>query len=191
MEFFAEGFRKGYFPNTGAVSDLFLDQRAGMSVVGPWAIKYFERATTQKFKFAFTPIPVPSDSIKRVYTYGDPKSMVIFSTTRHPKEAWKFVKFLISKSSDRKLLELTNQIPIRKNLVKDPEFAALFQRNPALKIFAAQAESIAPMDDSPHFVQILDYLGQQYEAAAVYHVISSEKAIKDAAQYVETIYKLW
>lgn len=191
LKFFAEGFKNGYFPNTGSAGDLFLDQKVGMSVVGPWAIKYYERAMTKKFRFDFAPLPVPDESIRQVYTYGDPKNIAVFSTARHPKEAWEFTKFLISRKADLRLLSLTNQIPIRKNLVKDSYFDVAFTAMPSLRYFADQASRIAPMDDSPHLVQILDFIGQQYEASAVYGVLQPEDAIKSAINTVERIYKYW
>lgn len=191
LEFFAQGFRKGYFPKARGGNNLFIEGKIGMTMVGPWIIKSFLRKMVKKFEFDFIPVPVPSQKIKDVYTYGDPKNISIFSTTKHPKKAWEFVKFLISKKADLLLLSMTYQIPIRKNLTEDADFKKILDENPLLLPFVKQVTYTAPLDDSPHLVQILDYLGQQYEAAAVYGVISPQKALKMAVARVDNIYKYW
>ncbi len=190
MGFFAEGFKKGYFPRANLGRDLFLDQKTVMTVVGPWAIKHFQKMQSVKFDYGFVPLPVPKKS-SNVYTYGDMKNISIFSTTKYPKEAWQFVKFLISKKADLLLLQKAFQIPLRKNMANNKDFAAVIDDNPKLLPFVKQARSVKSIDDSIHLVQILDYLGQQYEASAVYGVLKPRDAIKKAAQYVDVIYKYW
>ena len=57
--------------------------------------------------------------------------------------------------------------------------------------FASQVPFTKPGDNSEHIVEILDFLGQQYEASAVYGTIPANKAIENAANHVEHIYKNW
>ncbi|GAG19340.1 unnamed protein product, partial [marine sediment metagenome] len=167
MRFFREGFKKRYFPMLGFSGDIFLDGKTAMNAVGPWAIKYYQRIRPD-FEFDFAPIPVPDGHKGPVYTYGDPKNIVIFATTKHPDESWEFIKFLISRKADLKLLEITNQIPTRRNVANDPYFKGFFRKNPLLRKVAAQADYVVPMDESPHLTQILDIISRQFEASAVY-----------------------
>ncbi|MCK5357640.1 MAG: extracellular solute-binding protein, partial [Elusimicrobiales bacterium] len=126
-----------------------------------------------------------------IYTYGDPKNIVIFTTTKYPEESWEFIKFMISKKADLKLLEMTNQIPTRANVANDKYFDSFFKKNPLLRTVAKQADFVVPMDDSPHLVQILDIISNQFEAAAVYRVITPEKSLEQASKNVEDIYEYW
>ncbi|MFH1618537.1 MAG: extracellular solute-binding protein [bacterium] len=190
MKFFREGFQKGYFPMLGFSGDIFLEGKTAMSIVGPWVIKYYGRLKPD-FKFDLTPIPVPDNHKGPVYTYGDPKNIVIFSTTRHPDEAWEFVKFLISKNADLKLLEMTGQIPMRGNLAEDEYFKDFFRKNPLLRKAARQAAHVVPTDESPHLTQILDIISRQFEASAVYGMIKPEESMKEAAAKVRDIYARW
>ena len=190
MKFFADGFKNRYFPMLGFSRDTFVDGKTAMSMVGPWIIEYYKRLNPN-LKFDFAPIPVPDNHKGPVYTYGDPKNMVIFSTTKHPDEAWKFIKFLISKKADLKLLELTSQIPTRAHIADDAYFKSFFKKNPLLKKAARQADFVVPMDDSPHLIQILDIISRQFEAAAIYRVISPEKSMEMAAENVQNIYDHW
>ncbi len=190
MSFFREGFKKRYFPMLGFSGDIFLDGKTVMSVVGPWAIKYYQRIRPD-FEFDFAPIPVPDGHKGPVYTYGDPKNIVIFATTKHPDESWEFIKFLISRKADLKLLEITNQIPTRSNVANDPYFKGFFRKNPLLRKVAAQADYVVPMDESPHLTQILDIISRQFEASAVYGVITPEESMKRAVEKVQNIHDHW
>ncbi|MFA6004747.1 MAG: sugar ABC transporter substrate-binding protein, partial [Elusimicrobiota bacterium] len=171
LRFFQEGFKKHFFPMLGFSGDIFLEGKTAMSLVGPWAIKYYRRLKPD-FEFDFSPIPVPDGHQGPVYTYGDPKNIVIFSTTQHPEAVWEFAKFLISKQADLKLLETTNQIPMRRNLAQDQYYKGFFSRNPLLRKVAEQAAHVVPIDESQHLVQILDEISMQFEACAVYGLIT-------------------
>lgn len=190
MSFFREGFKKGFFPMLGFSGNIFLQGKVGMIISGSWIMKYYERVAPE-FEYDFSQIPVPDDHEGPVYTYGDPKNIVIFSTTKHPNESWEFVKFLISKEADLKLLEITNQSPLRSKISEDPYFADFFMRNPLLKKVAKQAEHVTSIDQSIHIVQILDIISRQYEACAVYGIIPPKESIEQAAKKVQAIYDYW
>jgi len=190
MTFFRDGFRKRYFPLLGFSGNIFLEGRVAMDVAGPWVIKYYHRLKPD-FEFDFAPIPVPDGHKGPSYTYGDPKNIVIFSNTKYPEQAWEFVKFLISREADLKLLELTNQVPMRRGIVSDPFYGGFFAKNPLLRKTARQAEYVVPTDNSPHLVQILDIISGQFEAAAVYGVITPEKSLGTAAKKVQALYDYW
>jgi len=190
MTFFRDGFKKRYFPMLGFSGNIFLEGKTAMDVAGPWAIKYYRRLKPG-FEFDFAPIPVPDSYKGPVYTYGDPKNIVIFATTKYPKQSWEFVKFLTSKEADLKLLELTNQVPMRSGIVSDPFYGGFFDKNPLLRKAARQAQYVVPMDESQHLVQILDIISGQFEAAAVYAVITPEKALAIAAKKTQALYDYW
>ncbi len=190
LAFFRKGFREGYFPMAGFTGDMFMEGHTAMQTAGPWIVKKY-RELKPDLRFAFAPIPVPDGRAGPSYTYGDPKNIVIFSTARHPQEAWRFVKFLTSGEADIELLELTNQMPLRRGLVSDERFAPFFRKNPLLRDVARQIEHVSPMDESRHLVQILDIISSQYEAAAVYGIISPREALARAAGEVRRIHEYW
>lgn len=190
LQFFATGFARGYFPRAAPQPDLFLAGRVAMRFVGPWGIRYFERASVHRFRFDFVPLPVAHSWEAAPYTFADQKNIAIFATTRHPNEAWAFVKFLTTRSADRTLLELTDQIPLRRDLERDPAFTDFFRHHPLVAPFARQSAHVVPLDDSPHIVQILDYFSQQYEASAIYGLISPVAAVRNTADYLAQIDRL-
>jgi len=48
-----------------------------------------------------------------------------------------------------------------------------------------------PVDESQHLVQILDIISSQFEAAAVYAVITPGAALTIAAKKVQALYDYW
>ncbi|GAC1427298.1 MAG: extracellular solute-binding protein [Candidatus Velthaea sp.] len=190
LQFLATGFKRGYFPLAAPQPDLFLEGRVGMRFIGPWGISYLERAAVHRFRFGFVPVPAPTAQRRNGFTFSDQKNISIFSTSRHPGEAWEFVKYITTKSADRTLLEMTSQIPLRRNLTHDPAYADYFARHPAVATFARQAAHVVPLDDSPHIVQILDFLSRQYEASAMYGIITPELGLSNTAEYLARVDRL-
>lgn len=187
MAFFRECYGRKLFPLTFFQGgDPFLLERKATHFAGPWNI-----ATIQKLaphlEFGIAPLPVPDDYSGPVYTAGDYKNIAIFSTTRHPKEAWEFVKFMITAEHDLLLLRVANQIPVRGDLLSNELFASYFLENPAMVTFAQQAVYTRGVDSAPDLKEILDVISQEYEAAAVYGRKDPERAVHDAAARARTI----
>ncbi len=187
FSFFQECYAHGYFPRTFFQGgDPFLLERKATHFAGPWEI-----ATITKFspniQFGVSPLPVPDDHRGPVYTSGDYKNIAIFSTTKHPKEAWEFVKFLITAEHDLLMLEITNQVPVRGDLLKNPLFAGYFSKNPLMVKFAEQALYTRGMDTVPDLKEIFDAISRVYEACAVYGRSTPAEAVHDAAQKCRAI----
>ncbi|MBL7074811.1 extracellular solute-binding protein [candidate division KSB1 bacterium] len=187
FRFWSEGYRKGYLPNARFEGDAFLLEKYAMHITGPWNIAHTEKFKPEGFEYDFIPIPVPDGHKGPVYTYGDQKNIVIFSTTRHPGQAWEFARFLISKENDLKLLELCGQLPQRVSLLKDSTFADYFERNPMMRKFAAQVPYTVAVDNSPYIQEVFDAISQEYDAACIMGVKTPEQGIADAAKRSRTI----
>jgi len=195
FRFLREGFRRGYFPLEKAATrvDPFLTQRVASRFTGPWEIAHLERLKPPELQYDFAPVPRPDRLSETprpsgpVYTYGDPKNIVIFSTTRFPRQAWQFAKFLTTRASDYKLLARANQLPIRAGLLEDPLFAPYFESHPKMRRFAEQARYIKMVDPCPVMKEIFDAISQEFEACVVYGVKRPEQAVTDAARRARLI----
>ncbi len=177
-------YARNYFTRErlDARSDVFLTGDIATKFTGPWEITRIERYKPLNFDYAFSQIPTPDDHRGNVYTYADPKNMVIFSTCKNPRLAWEFIKFMISKKNDLRLLEMTHQLPRRRELFNDEFFAEFFTRNPKMIPFAKQAKYVRGPDLSPVLKEVFDIISREYEACVIYGVKSPQKAIKDAAR---------
>lgn len=183
FRFFQILFLKGYFPReiTAGRRDPFLQEAVASRITGPWEIVHTDKFMPRGFEYDFCPVPVPDSLVGPRYTYMDPKSIVIFKNTRFPREAWEFVKFVISKSSDLLLLRIATQLPVRKGLLQDPLFEDYFRRNPKMVTFARQVQYITGVDATPALKEIFDAISQEFEACVIWNVKSPEQAVKDAA----------
>jgi len=182
FRFFREGFERGIFPRSGFQVDAFLGGLVAAQVTGPWSIPYLEKYKPEGFHYDFMEVPVPDGYEGPVYTYGDPKNIVIFSTCRRTHEAWEFVKYLISDEADRMLLEVTNQLPIRRDLLEDPKFSDYFGKNPMMVKFARQVPYTRGVDLVPELKEIFDAISMEFEATCIYGRKSPEEGIRDAAE---------
>ena len=180
--------KNGYFPISTLQGDNFILGRLATQITGPWSISHIEKFKDDDFEYDIMPIPVPDDyKGKVVYTRGDYKNIAVFSTTKYPKAAWEFAKYLISSESDLKLLEICTQIPIRNNLLTDSLYREYFQKNPKMIKFAKQAPYTRGVDGVSDLKEIFDGISQEYEMGAVYGVKSPEEAVRDAEKRAKVI----
>ena len=183
-------YGKDYFPREQqkGQSDPFLASRIATTFIGPWTIEQNERFKTKGFEYEFIHMPVPDDMTGPIYTYGDPKNMVIFNTCKNPEAAWRFLQTLITPEGDKDFLSMSGQLPRRKDLDSNPLFVDYLQAHPKVIPFAQQAKYVKGMDSERYMKEVLDIISQEYEACVVYGRKSPEKAIEDAAKAVDLLY---
>jgi multiple sugar transport system substrate-binding protein len=168
--------------------DIFLAGVIATRFTGPWEISHADKFKPKGFEFDFTHMPVPDNHRGPIYTYCDPKNIVIFKTCPNAQLAWDFIKYMINEKNDLKLLKLTNQIPRRKNLETDSLFTDYFKNNPKMIEFAKQARYVKGTDPYPNLTEVFDIISQEYEACVIYGKKSPQEAIDDAAKQVNLLY---
>ncbi|MEJ2505804.1 MAG: extracellular solute-binding protein [Ignavibacteriaceae bacterium] len=188
--FLQELYRKNYFAKErlSARQDPFLSSVIATRFTGPWEIAHAEKFKPEGFRYDYSTMIVPDDHLGPVYTYGDPKNIVIFNSCKNPQLAWEFIKNMINKENDLRLLEITAQLPRRKNLDSDAMFTEYFSSNQKMKIFAKQSSYVKGTDSSPVLREVFDIISQEYEACVIYGVKSPERAIEDAANAVNLLF---
>ncbi len=190
MAFFQTGFARGYFPRSKFQFDSFLSGQIAVLITGPYAMPALDAAKPPGFAYAAAPIPVPDgtpDDGRMPVTYGDPKNLAVFSTTKHPEAAWAFLKFLVSPESDAALLAQTQQLPIRAHLLTDSATAGFFANHPGLVPFARQAERTRGVDSAPELKEAFDLIAQSFESSAVLSIESPKDAVTGAAHHVQRL----
>ena len=188
--FLQEMYNKNYYSKEklSARQDVFLSGVTATRFTGPWEIAHAEKFKPKGFEYEYTFMPVPDDHTGPIYTYGDPKNIVIFKTCKNPQAALNYILNMINEDGDLKLLSLTNQLPRIKNLNTNLFFNDYFFNNPKMKIFADQSEYVKGTDASPVLKEIFDLISQQYEACVVYGMKTPEQAINDAADAVNLLF---
>ncbi len=182
-------YRDEYFSreNLSASDDPFVAQQISTKWTGPWEISHLLSIPDRNFEFAYTEPQVPDNHRGPVYTYADPKNIVVFNTCTRPQAAWDFIRTLVERKGELQLLELTGQLPRRKNLEADPFFQDYLTRNPMMIPFARQLPFVKGVDNCEVIVEVLDIISQEYEACVVYGRKTPERALKDAETAVNIL----
>ncbi len=189
FDFFRTIYKEQFFPLTTFQASPILGGAIASEFTGSWQIGWLEANAPPDFHYAFTPIPVPDDHEGPVYTFGDFKNIVVFSSTRHPEEAWAFARYLVTREADLRLLEQTKQIPVRTGLLEDSLYASFFAANPHSRSFAESAPYAKGEDAVGSMQEMLDAIARQFEAAAVYGVVSPAEATRRALARIEVIHE--
>ena len=189
FRFLQELYRENYFSKQveSAAQDLFIAGDYATKWTGPWEIEYLEKFKQPGFEYSFFPMPVPDGHSGPVYTYCDPKNMVIFNTCKDPQLAFEFIKTLIDEEGDLNFLKLTRQLPRRQGIDSLPAFRDFFAANPQMRAFAAQSRHIKGADNSEVLTEVFDILSQEYEACVLYQLKSPEQAVADAERAVNVL----
>ena len=182
-------YRDGYFSteNLAAFGDPFAGQQIATKWSGPWDIVYLNSLPNRNFSYDFFQPQVPDDHEGPVYTYANPKNIVIFSSCKNPEKAWQFLRTVINQPGDLKLLEITGQLPRRKNLLSNNFYSNYFSQNPMMLPFVKQLPFVKGIDNCEVIVEVLDIISQEYETCVIYGRKTPELAIADAESAVNVL----
>jgi len=189
FRFLQEIYKNNYFTNSelSAGRDPFIDGKIATKFTGPWEIQYLEKFKSEGFEYDFFQMPIPDNHTGPIYTYCDPKSIVIFNTCKEPQLAWEFIETMISKKGDLMFLEITNQLPRRAGLDSIVEYQDFFDANQKLRAFARQSRYVKGIDNCEVITEVMDIISQEYEACVLHNLKSPEKAIADAEKAVNVL----
>ena len=184
IEVLRRGFAEGLLPraNFALGRDPFVDGTVAMKIIGCWFLPELEQLKTPGLHYDVAPIPAADGANPRDhYAFADLRSIAIFSTTRHPDAAARFVAYLTSPAADRLLIEDASQLPYRRALAFDSRFTAPLARWPTLPSYATHVERTRDLDLDPDVVEIFDLISEAYEAGGIYGVVPVRQALAQAA----------
>jgi multiple sugar transport system substrate-binding protein len=190
LELFRRGFAEGGLPHSNFAigRDPFIDGTVAMKIIGPWFLKELNELKVVGLHFDVVPVPAPdSTDPDKHFAFADLRSIAIFSTTRHPDEAARFVAYLTSPAADRLLLEQASQLPYRRGLATDPRFTASLRTWPTLSTYAKYVERTRDIDVDPDVVEIFDLISEAYEESAIYGKVPVRQALARAAAEARNI----
>ena len=190
LDVLRRGFDEGVLPrsNFALGRDPFMDGTVAMKIIGPWFVKELDELKIRGLRYDVTPVPAadgtpPGNS----FAFADLRSIAIFSTTRHPEEAARFVAYLTSPAADRLLIEEASQLPYRRGLASDPRFTTALRKWPTLTKYATYVERTRDIDLDPDVVEIFDLLSEAYEEGAIYGKVPVRQALSNAASEARNI----
>jgi multiple sugar transport system substrate-binding protein len=94
--------------------------RVGMNPIGVWGW-WVHKGLEEQFRFGCAALPKGAPNARAVI-FCDP--WMLSATSKHPDEAWEFLKYLLSVDAQRAYMEAVGAPPVRKSLL--PEFFKLY-----------------------------------------------------------------
>ena len=100
--------------NLSAAEDPFVAQQIATKWTGPWEIAYLKTIPDRNFEYGYFEPQVPDDHTGPVYTYADPKNIVVFNTCTRPQEAWDLIRTMVDKEGDLAVVKSNRTVTKKK-----------------------------------------------------------------------------
>ncbi|MCM2438988.1 sugar ABC transporter substrate-binding protein [Agrobacterium vitis] len=145
---------RGQWDSTGT----FNSGNAAMAISGPWELDRMLKEA--KFDWGVALLPVPSPGAERSSGMGD-FNWAIFSSTKHPAEAFKALEFFASQDKD--MFKNFGQLPARSDIAIPPSGSPL--KDAALQVFLEQMKYAKPRGPHPAWSKISKAIQDAIQAA--------------------------
>jgi multiple sugar transport system substrate-binding protein len=160
------GVEGGAWRSGGIRDDLgFQNRKYAMIFNGPWAVKGLAQGGID-----FGVSIIPSGPAGHATNVGG-NNLVVFITSKHPREAAKFLKFIASEDAQVKWANSLGQIPV--NRLADSKID--FVTHPYLKIFMEQMDYAKPRPPIGSYPEIENDVNPEMQAA-----LDAKKSVKAA-----------
>jgi len=182
-DFWATMYKDKLAGQEAYTGDAFADSKAAMAIVGPWAVSVYKDVN-----WGSVPVPTKNGtSAADTWTFSDAKNIGLYSACKNQGTAWDLLKFSTSEQQDGKLLELTGQMPLRKDL--QTTYADYFTKNPTYKAFGDQASRTVEVPPGPNTVEMLQAFRDAWSRSVIFGKQDVHTALDDAAAKIDTIAK--
>jgi multiple sugar transport system substrate-binding protein len=169
-------YEEGYAQKEKYNGDSFADQKAAMSIVGPWAISVYGESVN----WGAAPVPTSAGtSPEETFTFSDAKNIGLYSACENQGTAFEVLKFATSEEQDGKLLEMTGQMPLRTDL--ESTYPDYFEEKPEYSTFADQASRTVEVPNVPNSIAIWQAFRDQYAASVIFGEVPVDEALTKAA----------
>lgn len=122
----------------------FGSQTLAMALDGPWNLPRWRAIKGLDWMVA----PLPAGPAKRATIVGG-EYLAIFKQSAHPKEAWTFVKWMVSPEIQAMWSMTSGYLPVRRAVHTIPAYREYLAENPGLKAYVDQldvAQAPSPID---------------------------------------------
>lgn len=162
---------------TNLFENAFVSGNLAMAMDGPWNLpRYKDLLKNINWSFA----PLPTGPVKSATVVGG-EYLAIFKQSKHPKEAWKFLKWIIQPEVQAFWSIKSGYLPIRHAVLNVPEFRQYLDENPNFKVFVEQMEvgqAQRPIDYGG--LEISRHLAEAIERATTGNV-DARKSLNESA----------
>jgi multiple sugar transport system substrate-binding protein len=158
----------GAWRSGGIRDDLgFQNRKYAMILNGPWAVGGLEKGGID-----FGVALIPEGPAGRATNVGG-NNLVVFSTSRHPREACLLLEFVASRQAQIQWANALGQIPVNKTA--DPMID--FEKHPYLKVFMEQMDYAVPRPPIGSYPEVENAVNPEMQAA-----LDGKKSVKEAME---------
>lgn len=137
LELWQKLYREQNLKNfTNLFENAFVSGNLAMAMDGPWNLPRYNNLL-KNIDWAFAPLPTGPN--KNATVVGG-EYLAIFKQSAHPKEAWKFIKWIIQPEIQAFWSMKSGYLPIRHAVLNVPEFQKYLEKNQNFKVFVEQME---------------------------------------------------
>lgn len=165
--------QNGWTQEPLGTEQLFIDQKSAMIISGLWSIPEIEYA---EIDYGLTTVPNgTAGSVSNI----DGTSMVIFKNTEHPREAYKFLRYLTSREVQNLWSKELGQIPVNQGSFQDVDL----DKYPYLEVFMEQIVSVMPRPTLSNYAQVEELFNEEF-ASALKGDKDLEQALREVASKI-------
>lgn len=172
----------GLAPRERSVDDAMGTAATAMQITGPWAVAAYR----ELIDVGFMPVPTaqgrPADQI---VTFADSKNIGMFTTCRNRATAWDFIRFATSLEQDGAFLEISGQMPLRRDL--PGTFGDYFAANPLYAGYGAQAARTVDVPLIPNSIEVWQRFRGAFSASVIFAEEPLEAAFATVAQSIDQL----
>ncbi len=142
----------------------FISKQTAMMMDGPWSLPNYPRLL-KNIDWGVAPLPAGPD---KQATIGGGEYLAVFKQSKHPDEAWTFIKWMIQPEIQAFWSMESGYLPVRASVLDVPEYQQYLTENPGLRAFVEQmahTQTQRPIDY--HQLEIQRALAQAIERSTV------------------------
>lgn len=170
-----DSLTRGQWDSTGT----FNSGNAAMAISGPWELD--RMMAEAKFDWGVALLPVPNVEAERSSAMGD-YNWAIFSSSKHPAEAFKAIEFFASQDKD--MFKNFGQLPARSDITIPPTGSPM--KDAALQVFLEQMKYAKPRGPHPAWPKISKAIQDAIQAALTGQMTPKD-ALDQAAQKIKAV----
>jgi multiple sugar transport system substrate-binding protein len=168
------------------INDLFCSNKVAMSIEGPWFRGMVNEKKPGK-ELTVVPIPVPDDLIgeyETAPTLQDMVMMAMSAQSKHPKEAWEFLKYLRNEEADMAWIHNDlGAVATTRKALESPEAGSVRD----LAIYRNELEHAWPWPGHPRIIAIVNDILAPYGQKGIIGEMTPKDALDEAAREAQKL----
>lgn len=158
--------------------EAFSSGKVAMTISGRWSMLVFSNDKNLKWGTA------PQPQGKKVFKLCGTEVLAASSQTKHPKECWEFLKFIMSEEAQKMVCDIKVDIPVRISVANSPLFLNKFNRPQDNQVFLKEMEGAEEFTHFPGEDEFFQKANPKLEL-----VLAGKKDLKTACREIAQEYE--